>query len=144
LEEIVQAIPKLQELQNQRTKVIEVSPDAIQQLKSINDFLKTIDPVTPFKSAAAAIGDGATSAERIAASFERAGVAAERLGFQPSIATQAPRGVEAAVQQQQPSNNFGDINVTVNGATGSAQQTARDIAGALQREIRRGSVELRV
>jgi TP901 family phage tail tape measure protein len=144
LEEIVQAIPKLQELQNLRTKVIEVPPDAIQQLKSINDFLKTIDPVTPFKSAAAAITDGATSAERIAASFERAGVAAERLGIQPSIATQAPRSVETAVQQQPGSTNFGDINVTVNGATGSAQQTARDFAVALRRELRRKSSTLEV
>jgi len=145
LEVIVQALPKLKQLQEQRTKIIEVPPGTIEQFNQIKGVLETIDPVTPFKSAASAIGQGATSAERIAVSFERAAAAAGRLGIQPSISAQSPRRVEAVTQQLGSTSTVNVGGITVNAAPGAnGQVIAQEVASVLNRSARRGSIQLRV
>ena len=145
LENIVQALPKLKQLQEQRTKAIEVPPGTIEQFNQIKGVLETIDPVTSFKSAASEISNGASAAERIATSFERAAIAAGRLGIQPSINAQAPRSIETVAQQPGSTSVVNLGGITVNAAPGAnGQLVAQQIATELNRAIRRGAVALKV
>jgi TP901 family phage tail tape measure protein len=148
LPEIVQILPKLKELQQQRNnvKAIEVTPGTLEELNRLKAVINSIDPVTPFKSAALEISSGATAAERIANSFERAALAAQGLTFvQPSISTQAPRGVDSVTQQLGSTSTVNLGGITVNAAPGAdGQAIGREVAAALNRELRRGTVQLRV
>lgn len=138
---IIQALPLLKQLQSQRSKAIEVSPETRKELERIESFLKRVETAKPFQATSNALSSGAAFAERIAASFERAAVAAGRLRL-PTVAASAPRSVETQVQQQLGNTtSFGDINVTVQGG-GSATATARDIAIGIRRELRRGTVSI--
>jgi len=142
---IIQALPLLKQLQAQRSKAIEVSPETRKELERIESFLNRVETAKPFQATSNALGVGATFAERIAASFERAAVAAGRLSVQP-IAASAPRSVEtvaATTVQSGTTVNLGGI--TVNAAAGAnGEMLGKQIAAELNRAIRRGSVALKV
>jgi hypothetical protein len=148
LENIVKALPLLKQLQEQRSKAIEVAPTTLEELNRIKAVIDSIQP-TSFQSAATAINQSAASAERLAAAYREAVTAANQINAQlqrPAVSAQAPRSVEATplpTQSTSTTVNLGGITVNATPGT-NGDLVGRQIAAALNRELRRNATALRV
>jgi hypothetical protein len=149
LPELAEGLLKLRDLQRQRNavKAIEVQPETLDQLRSIKAVIDSIQP-SAFQSAASAISQSAVSAERMAAAYRDAVNAANQINSQLQgrpVSASSPRSVESLPLPTQSSSTVNLGGITVNAAPGAnGDVIGKQIAAALNRELRKGTAQLRV